>query len=82
MMLQIGLTDSNLQRELGGIRNPTLDAFSEKIEGFEQAKRTMASGAHGMAVSHSNTSVGRRSNNAANKAQNKSQPNRNRGERD
>ena len=37
MMLQIGLTDSNLQRELGGIRNPTLDAFSEKIEGFEQA---------------------------------------------
>ena len=51
MMLQIGLTDSNLQRELGGIRNPTLDAFSEKIEGFEQAKRTMASSAHGMAVS-------------------------------
>ena len=37
MMLQIGLTDSNLQRELGRIRNPTLDAFSEKIEGFEQA---------------------------------------------
>ena len=39
-MLQIGLSDNNLQRELGAIRNPTLDAFSDKIEGFEQAKRT------------------------------------------
>ena len=72
MMLQIGLSDSNLQRELGSIRNPTLDAFSEKIEGFEQAKRTMASSAHGMAVSRSNTNFGRRNNNAANKAQKKS----------
>ena len=41
MMLQIGLSDRNLQRELGAIRNPTLDTFSEKIEGFEQAKRTV-----------------------------------------
>ena len=41
MMLQIGLSDQNLQRELGAIRNPTLDTFSEKIEGFEQAKRTV-----------------------------------------
>ena len=41
MMLQIGLSDSNLQRELGSIRNPTLDAL--KIEGFEQAKCTMSS---------------------------------------
>ena len=38
MMLQIGVSDSNLQRELGSIRHPTLDAFTEKIEGFEQAK--------------------------------------------
>ena len=64
MMLQIGLTDNNLQRELGGIRNPTLDAFSEKIEGYEQAKRTMATNAHGLAVSRGNASVGRRNNNA------------------
>ena len=35
MMLQIGLSDQNLQRELGAILNPTLDTFSEKIEGFE-----------------------------------------------
>ena len=38
MMLQIGLSNSNLQRELGAIRNPTLDAFNDKIEGFEQAE--------------------------------------------
>ena len=33
---QIGLSDQNLQRELGAIRNPTLDSFSERIEGFER----------------------------------------------
>ena len=80
MMLQIGLSDNNLQRELGSIRNPTLDAFSDKMEGFEHAKRTMTGSAYGMAVSRGNTTVGRRNNNAANKAQDKSQPNRNRGE--
>ena len=82
MMLQIGVSDNNLQRELGGIRNPTLDTFSEKIEGFEQAKRTMSGSAYGLAVSRNNTNVGRRNTNAANKSQNKSQPNRNRGEGD
>ena len=41
----LGLSDHNLQRELGAIRNPTLDSFSEKIEGFEQAKRTMSGNA-------------------------------------
>ena len=55
MMLQIGLSDSNLQRELGAIRNPTLDAFKDKIEGYEQAKRIMSNSAHGLAVSRNNT---------------------------
>ena len=82
MMLQIGLTDNNMQRELGGIGNPTLDAFSEKIEGYEQAKRTMATSAHGLAVSRGNASVGRRNNNASNKSPNKAQSNRSRVERD
>ena len=36
MMLQIGLSDSTLQQELGTVRNLTLALFSEKIEGFEQ----------------------------------------------
>ena len=81
-MLQIGLTNTDLQRELGGIRYPTLDAFSEKIEGYEQAKRTMATNAHGLAVSHGNASAGRRSTSASNKNPNKPQSNRSRIERD
>ena len=32
MMLQIGLSDSQLRRDLGGVRDPTLKSFSEKIE--------------------------------------------------
>ena len=51
MMLQIGLSDPSLQRELGAVTNPTLAAFSEKIEGFEQARRTLSSSAYGNAVS-------------------------------
>ena len=38
MMLQIGLSDTSLQRELGAVCNPTLATFNEKIEGFEQAR--------------------------------------------
>ena len=34
MMLQIELSDTSLQRELGAVRIPTLAAFSEKIEGL------------------------------------------------
>ena len=30
MMLQIGLSDHNLQRELGAIRNPTLDTLVKR----------------------------------------------------
>ena len=51
MMLQIGLSDGQLRRELGAIRNPTMASFSEKIEGFEQARRTEPNSAYGNAVS-------------------------------
>ena len=50
MMLQIGLSDSQLRRELGAIRNPTMASFSEKIEGFKQARRTEPDSAYGNAV--------------------------------
>ena len=47
-MLQIGASDPALRRELGAIRNPTLNNFNEKIEGFEQARKTEMSSAHGL----------------------------------
>ena len=50
MMLQIGASDPALRRELGAIRNPTLNNFNEKIEGFEQARKTEMSSAHGLAA--------------------------------
>ena len=39
MMLQIRASDPALRRELGSIKNPTILAFNDKIEGFEQAKK-------------------------------------------
>ena len=42
MMLQIGASDTALQRELGAIQNPTLPEFNRKIEGYEQARKTTA----------------------------------------
>ena len=48
MMLQIGASDPALRRELGAIRNPTLNNFNDKIEGFEQARKTEMSSAHGL----------------------------------
>ena len=61
MILQIGLSDSTLQRELGTVRNPTLAIFSEKSEGFEQAHRTLSSlSAYGNAVFRSGNSSARR----------------------
>ena len=66
----------------GAIRNATLHAFSDKIEGFEEAKRTMSGSAYGLAVSRTNTNVSRRNNSAANKPQNRNQSSKNRGERD
>ena len=40
MMLQIGLSDQGLQRELGSIREPTLQSFMEKIEGYKQGLKS------------------------------------------
>ena len=34
MMLQISISDAGFQQELDSIREPTLQAFNEKIEGF------------------------------------------------
>ena len=51
MMLQIGLSDGQLRRDLGGIREPTLKSFSEKIECFEQAKKTEPDLAFGNTIS-------------------------------
>ena len=43
MMLQIGLSDQGLQSELGSIREPTLQRFTEKIEGYEQGLKSTGS---------------------------------------
>ena len=51
MMLQIGISDPALQWELGSIWNPTLAAFNDKLEGYEQARRTTNSTAFGNAAS-------------------------------
>ena len=82
MMLQIGLSDSSLQRELSTVRNPTLALFSEKIEGFEQARRTLSSSAYGNAVSRSGNSAARRNPGQPGRANTKNTPARGRGERD
>ena len=50
MMLQIGASDPALRRELGAIKNPTLTNFNDKIEGFEQARKTELSSAYGLAA--------------------------------
>ena len=84
MMLQFGLSDSSLQRELGAVRNPTLAAFSEKIEGFEQARRTVSSSAYGNVVSCGNPSSTstRRNSGQGGRSANRTAPPRGRGERD
>ena len=50
MMLQIGASDPALRRELGLIKNPTVLVFNDKIEGFEQARKTESSFAYGLAA--------------------------------
>ena len=82
MMLQIGLSDPSLQRELGEVRNPTLDAFNEKIEGFEQAHRTVSTNAYGNAISRSNANSGRRNLGLSGRSANKNPASRGKGERD
>ena len=54
MMLQIGISDQGLQRELGSIREPTLQAFNEKIEDYEQARKTTGSSAFSNAATQGN----------------------------
>ena len=49
-MLQIGASDPALRRELGSIKNPTLLNFNDKIEGYEQARKTEQSTAYGLAT--------------------------------
>ena len=56
-MLKIGLSITSLQRKLGAVRNPTLAAFNEKIEGFDQARRTTSSTTFGNAVSRNPSST-------------------------
>ena len=48
MMVQIGVSDPALQRGFGSIKNPSLLAFNCKIEGFEQARKTVWSSAFGL----------------------------------
>ena len=82
-MLQIGISDSSLQRELGAVRNPTLALFSEKIEGFEQARRTLSSSsAYGNAVSCTGNPSNRRNSGQLGRPANKNPPVRGKGERD
>ena len=70
MMLQIGLSDSSLQREL-------------EIEGFEQAHRTLStSSAYGNAVSRSGNSSTRHNPGQSGRPNTKNTPARGRGERD
>ena len=50
MMLKISVSDPALQRELGAFKNPTLPAFSDKLEVYEQARKTVAHSGFGLAA--------------------------------
>ena len=78
-MLQIGASNTALQRELGAIQNPTLPEFNSKIEGYEQACKTTATSAHGNAASKPSQ---RRNPNQNQPKNNRSSNNRGRGEKD
>ena len=84
LMLQIGFSDPSFQRELGAVRNPTLVAFSKKIECFEQARRTISSTMFGNVVSRSASSSNSSHRNPGpnSRPANRSSPPRGRGERD
>ena len=56
MMLQIGISDPGLQRELGTIRDPTHAAFNDKIEGYEQARRNTHNTAYSNVASRGSAS--------------------------
>ena len=78
-MLQIGASDSALQKELGAIQNPTLPAFNRVIEGYEQARKTTAPPAHGNAASKNTP---RRPSDQNQQKNNRSSNPRGRGEKD
>ena len=80
MMLQIGLSNGQLCRELGAICNPTMNSFSEKIEGFEQARRTEPDSAYGNAVSK--PAPNRRPSTQGGRSSARGNMSRNHGERD
>ena len=82
MMLQIGISDPALQRELGTVRNPTFEAFNEKIEGYEQARRTTARSAFGNAASRASSFSTRRNPNQGNRPADRPNVPRSRGKRD
>ena len=80
-MLQIGLSDSQLRRELGAVRDPTLRGFSEKIEGYEQARKTEPEAAYGNAAQRQNNANCRPPATGGKPSGRNSAP-RNRGEKD
>ena len=80
MMLQVGISDPALQRELGAIKNPTLPVFSDKLEGYEQARKTVAHSAFGFSAKGNPRRPQPPA--SASKANQRSNPPRGRGERD
>ena len=78
MMLQIGLSDQGLQRELGSIREPMLQSFTEKIEGYEQGLKSTGSSVFVNAATKGPTP---RRSTPQNSRNNSSNTNRGKGER-
>ena len=77
-MLQIGLSDQGLQRELGSIREPMLQSFTEKIEGYEQGLKSTGSSVFVNAATKGPTP---RRSTPQNSRNNSSNTNRGKGER-
>ena len=78
MMLQIGSSDQGLQRELGSIREPTLQSFTEKIEGYEHGLKSMGTSVFANAATKGPAPRRSKPQNSRN---NPSNPNRGKGER-
>ena len=78
MMLQIGLSDQGLQRELSSIREPTLQSSMEKIEGYEQGLKSTGSSVFANAATKGPTPRRSAPQNSRNTSSN---PNRGKGER-
>ena len=78
MMLQIGLSDQGLQREFGSIREPTLQSFTEKIEGYDQGLKSTGTSVFANAATKGATPRRSAPQNSCNTPSNR---NRGRGER-